>query len=76
MWRCCSRTDTHMYKCIGICPRKPSSVVHFTAATDRRFHCDVVLVKNLYLTESFSGLYEPVRVTVDTVLFLDLGRMV
>jgi hypothetical protein len=45
MWRCCSRTD------IGISSRKLSSV-HLTAATDRRFHCDIDFGKNLYLYES------------------------
>ena len=47
MWRCCSRTD------IGISSRKLSSV-HFTAATDRRFHCDIDFGEKLYLYESLA----------------------
>jgi len=46
MWRCCSRTD------IEICSQNCLVSVHLTAATGRRFQCDIFLEKNEYLYES------------------------
>jgi hypothetical protein len=40
-----------------------SSVVHCTAATGRRFRCDIVLGKNEYLYESLVGCMS-LRITV------------
>ena len=48
-WKCCSR--------------KLSSVVHCTAATGRRFRCDIILGKNEYLYESLVGCMS-LRITV------------
>ena len=51
----CSRTD------IGICSRKLSSVMHYTAATTRRFHC---ACKKRVLVRICCCLYQSVRITV------------